>query len=300
MILEFLVFALGFLVAGLLALSALPAVWRRALRLTDERLSRLVPLSAEEVSAERDHLRALHAVELRRTELKLERAEADRAALRIEAARREQRILALDAEGARAQVAIAAFQAEIADLRCDVHALWAENGAEAVALHGLSTLAETRLRDIAGLQAERTVLEAERDRLEQELNRSRSRVAGLETRLVGAETQAEDVARNAARDLERGLADTRREIAEAAARDASHLREIESLRTELAFMAEQAASAERRASEAEKARVSHQTDASRSVAAAPVGPASGADEDGRLRAAVAALAEDILRVRTPV
>ena len=99
MILDILMFTLGFLVAGLLALAALPAVWRRAMRLSGERLSRLVPLSPQEIAADRDHLRAAHAVDLRRTEQKLEQAETGRAGLMAEASRREDRIAALDAGG---------------------------------------------------------------------------------------------------------------------------------------------------------------------------------------------------------
>lgn len=299
MILDVLIFVLGALVAGLLALAALPALWRRAMRLSEARLSRLVPLSAGEIAAEQDHLRAAHAVELRRTEQRMERAEAERAALRIEAARREQRILELHDEDARARSAIADLEADRAALRREVDGLWAENGAEAIALHGLAELAETRLRDIA-------VLQAERDRLGQDADRSRSSVAGLETRLLGAETRNED--------LRRELAQVRRDAAAAAEtvaaeRDAAAAaaprvdlgrlldardHEVEGLRTELAFMAEQAASAERRATEATKAytALTAERETAAGVAAAPAG---GADAS-RLRAAIAALADDVLRL----
>ncbi len=301
MILDILVFVLGFLVAGLLALAVLPAVWRRALRLSEERLSRLVPLSPEEVSAERDHLRATHAVDLRRTELRLERAEADRAALRIEAARREQRILALDAEAARAQVSIAVSEAEIGRLRSELNGLWAESGAEAIALHGLSQLAETRLADIAVLQAERNRLDAESDRLLEEVDRNRSRVAGLETRLVGAEAHNEDLTRDLAEARKDALAAQAREAATQARLLADHHAETESLKTELAFMAEQAASAERRTTEAIKANEAAAIDVSQeSVTPDPRSTPTGVDEVTRLRAAVAALAEDILRAGHPV
>ncbi|MGI3901494.1 MAG: hypothetical protein ACRYGP_23335 [Janthinobacterium lividum] len=295
MILDILVFVLGFLVAGLLALAVLPAVWRRALRLSEERLSRLVPLSPEEVSAERDHLRAIHAVELRRVELRAERAVADRTTLQFEAARREQRILALDAEGARAQVAMAVLEAEIGRLQSELAGLWAECGAEAVALHGLSQLAERRLSDIAVLQADRNALESERDRLVEEVDRNRSRVAGLETRLVGAETHNEDLTRDLAEARRSALAAAERDTAAQARHLADHHAEVESLKTELAFMSEQAASAERRATEAIKARDA-MNKASQDIVTTkrPLSSPAGLDETTRLRAAVSALAEDIL------
>ncbi len=298
MILDVLIFVLGALVAGLLALAALPALWRRALRLSEARLSRLVPLSAGEIAAEHDHLRAAHAVELRRTEQRMERAEAERSALRIEAARREQRIQDLQDEGARARSAIADLEGETAALRREVDGLWAENGAEAVALHGLSDLAEVRLRDIA-------VLQAERDRLTEDVDRSRSSVAGLETRLLGVDTSNEDLRRELAqvrRDAS-AAADSMAAEREAAAAVAPRVdfarlleardHEVEGLRTELAFMAEQAASAERRATEATKAYAAQTAERDAAGVAAP--PTAG-DDDARLRAAVAALADDVLRL----
>ena len=57
------IFALGFLVAGLAALAFAPAFWRRADRLTRRRLEMQIPLSVQEILAERDQLRAEFAVE---------------------------------------------------------------------------------------------------------------------------------------------------------------------------------------------------------------------------------------------
>ena len=51
-------FALGFLIAGLVFLMLLPAFWRRAMRLSMRRLQMLAPMSMDEVTAERDLLRA--------------------------------------------------------------------------------------------------------------------------------------------------------------------------------------------------------------------------------------------------
>ena len=295
MTLDVLVFTLGALVAGLLALAALPAVWRRALRLSEERLSRLVPLSAEEVAAERDHLRAAHAVEMRRTEQRVERAEAAVAALKVEAGRREGRIAALDAEAARAQVAVAALEAERAALRREIAGLWAEAGAETIALQSLSALAERRLDEIATLQSERDALAATRDGLVHDIDRSRGSLAALETRLVGAETRNEDLGRDLAQ-AQREVADARDAATAAARQDlAAKLEqsghEIEALRTELAFMAEQAASAERRATDGIKALEALQ----RERADEPAAAAGPADDEKRLRRAIAALADEVMK-----
>jgi chromosome segregation ATPase len=71
-------FALGFMVAALLALMFLPAFWRRAMRLSTRRLQMLAPMSMEEVAAERDLLRAEFAVRERRLEQEMEALRAAR------------------------------------------------------------------------------------------------------------------------------------------------------------------------------------------------------------------------------
>ena len=258
-------------------------MWRRALRLSDERLSRLVPLSPEEIAAERDHLRAAHAVALRRVEQKLETAEADKAALRIEAARRDARIAALDDTVIRAQVRIAELEAEVADLRDEVAGLWAEHGAEAIALAGLARLADRRFEEVA-------VLQAERDGLREEVDSQRASLAGLQTRLIGAETRGDDLERDIGQARRDATAASERFVAERESAARHHAQEIEGLKAELAFMSEQAQSAERRATESAKAHEALRAEHDQGRA-----PAIEARDDAALRAAIATLAEAVLR-----
>ena len=82
------IFALGFLTAGLLALLFLPAFWRRAVRLSTRRLEMLMPLSMDEVVAERDAVRADAAMRERRLEQKLEHLSEQRAEQMSEIGRR--------------------------------------------------------------------------------------------------------------------------------------------------------------------------------------------------------------------
>jgi chromosome segregation ATPase len=65
-------FVLGLLVAGLMALVIMPAVWRRAVRLTKRRIEAATPISMAEFRADKDHLRADFAVQTRRLELTIE------------------------------------------------------------------------------------------------------------------------------------------------------------------------------------------------------------------------------------
>ena len=65
-------FALGLLVAGLLALIVMPAVWRRAVRLTKKRIEAATPITMAEFRADKDQLRAEFALSTRRLEMNVE------------------------------------------------------------------------------------------------------------------------------------------------------------------------------------------------------------------------------------
>jgi chromosome segregation ATPase len=69
---QVMIFALGFLIAGLCALAFAPVFWARAVRLSVRRLEMQLPLSMREILADRDQVRAESAVEQRRVELKAE------------------------------------------------------------------------------------------------------------------------------------------------------------------------------------------------------------------------------------
>ncbi len=86
------VFALGFLIAGLVALAFAPVFWARAVRLSVRRLEMQLPLSMREILADRDQVRAEAAVEQRRVELKAEALNEAHAADLAELGRRGARI----------------------------------------------------------------------------------------------------------------------------------------------------------------------------------------------------------------
>jgi DNA repair exonuclease SbcCD ATPase subunit len=88
MVIEYVMyFALGFLAAGLIALAIGPAIWNRAVRLTRRRIEAATPVTLSEFRADKDKLRAEHAIAVRRLEMRV-------AALRE---RMAQQIVALDA-----------------------------------------------------------------------------------------------------------------------------------------------------------------------------------------------------------
>ncbi len=71
MIQSILFFLLGFLCAGFLALMVAPAIWRRAVALTRRRIEASVPLSVNEIQADKDRMRAEFAMSTRRLEMSI-------------------------------------------------------------------------------------------------------------------------------------------------------------------------------------------------------------------------------------
>lgn len=76
-----LLFTLGFLSAGVLALMIAPTIWRRAVNLTRKRVESSIPLTLSEIQAEKDALRAEFAMSIRRVEKKL-KAASEKAAVK--------------------------------------------------------------------------------------------------------------------------------------------------------------------------------------------------------------------------
>lgn len=72
MVESILFFVLGFLAASLGALAFLRAAWSRAVRLTTLRVVSRLPVSPAMIAADRDRLRAEHAVDIRRLERRVE------------------------------------------------------------------------------------------------------------------------------------------------------------------------------------------------------------------------------------
>jgi hypothetical protein len=88
---------LGFLAASLLALLFAPVFWRRAVRLTMRRMKEAMPLTEAEIQADKDRLRAEHAVRVHRLESEAERVHMAMARQKIDLSRRDANINALQA-----------------------------------------------------------------------------------------------------------------------------------------------------------------------------------------------------------
>jgi chromosome segregation ATPase len=185
---QLMIFALGFLFAGLLTLLFLPAFWRRAMRLSTRRLEMQMPLSMAEIVAERDQLRAEFAAATRRVEQKNERLIAASAVDRSELGRQAAVLVELDAK-------LLTSHHDMNDLRAELAAterLVGEARGELAAL-------QKELFDSTGLAERRgealTDLGRRHDELRQFADEKRAAVSGLETMASGLELDLEDMRR---------------------------------------------------------------------------------------------------------
>ena len=176
------IFALGFLLCGLLALLILPAFWRRAMRLSTRRLEMLMPLSMDEVLAQRDQLRAQAAVEQRRIEQKLEAMTRDRASQMSEIGRRAAIIARLETDIASLTTAVDARDA-------DLREAWAQLGG----LHSDSLDLATRLREAQAGEAALERLRQQFDTLRLAFDTLRIEKASMETLAASLQVQDHDL-----------------------------------------------------------------------------------------------------------
>ncbi len=84
--------SLGFLLAVLLAFIVAPAYWGRAVRLTTQRLRHSLPMNESEIRADRDRLRAQHAIHVHKLATAAETARISMARQKVEINRRDAKI----------------------------------------------------------------------------------------------------------------------------------------------------------------------------------------------------------------
>jgi chromosome segregation ATPase len=112
-------FAGGFLVASLLTLALISSVHHRAVRLTQRRLQDSIPVSLNEIQADRDKLRARFAMSARRLEVTVEQLEAKVTSQLGELARKSEAIAKLKAQLAEKDAAADQLSAKVRSLAAD-------------------------------------------------------------------------------------------------------------------------------------------------------------------------------------
>jgi chromosome segregation ATPase len=90
--------ALGFLLGCLFALMLAPPLWNRAVKLTTRKLEATMPMSLNDIQADKDQLRAEFAIDLRKVEVSLEKAKDKAIRELIEANKRSVEIAMLNTD----------------------------------------------------------------------------------------------------------------------------------------------------------------------------------------------------------
>lgn len=219
-------FALGFLVAFLIALIMIPLVHHRAVRLTTRRVQAAAPISLAEIQADKDQMRAEFAMATRRLELSLADLKEKHSQELVELGRKAE--------------AIAKLKAELAEKSRMADALQEEHKRLEEQLRGSQE--ELALKTRACEEAERKLKEREEQFSRLGLNLEETSVAADSHRIeiVALRTQIAT--------LRDQVADRDREIKEMQARGARDREERTKLEQELAALKHQtegAAQAER-------------------------------------------------------
>jgi chromosome segregation ATPase len=196
-------FTLGFLCAGFLALMIAPAIWRRAVNLTRRRIEASVPLTLNEIQADKDKLRAEFAMSTRRLEMSIKGFKEKAAEQIAEIGRSREELKRLAAERDEKHAAITALEAQGAELRAELrqredqlqqaNARLDEAGkaleARALDLERLGGLYEEATFAASGRQIELVARESEIERLNDDLARVSKGRREFDRRLSDAENE---------------------------------------------------------------------------------------------------------------
>ncbi|MCO5059488.1 MAG: hypothetical protein M9905_16730 [Rhizobiaceae bacterium] len=120
MIQSILFFSLGFLCAGFLALMVAPAIWRRAVVLTRRRIEASVPLTLNEIEADKDRMRAEFAMSTRRLEMSIKTFKEKAASQIIEINRNREELRALAEERGEKDRSLSELEAKSGELRAEL------------------------------------------------------------------------------------------------------------------------------------------------------------------------------------
>ncbi|KQZ14368.1 hypothetical protein ASD44_10010 [Mesorhizobium sp. Root554] len=113
-------FILGFLCAGFLAVLLGPAIWRRAVRLTQRRVEASLPMTLAEIQADKDRARADHAMAVRRLEVTNKALQEKAATQTVEIARGHEDLKASKASLTAREEAASQLEARIAALEAEL------------------------------------------------------------------------------------------------------------------------------------------------------------------------------------
>jgi len=115
-----LIFLLGFLSAGFIALIVAPMVWRRAVALTRKRIEASVPLTQAEIQADKDRMRAEFAMATRRLEINFKNFREKAASQIVEINRNREELKQLMAERSERHEALTRLEVQSGEIRAEL------------------------------------------------------------------------------------------------------------------------------------------------------------------------------------
>lgn len=151
MIQSILLFSLGFLTAASLALMVAPAIWRRAVLLTRKRIEASVPLTMNEIQADKDRMRAEFAMSTRRLEMSIKSFRDKASSQIIEINRNRDEMKRLASEREEKNRAISELEARGSELRADLRRREEELHKQAIRLADADKVLEQKALEIEKL-----------------------------------------------------------------------------------------------------------------------------------------------------
>ncbi len=179
-------FTLGFAAAAFIALMVAPAIWRRAVVLTRQRIESSVPLTLNEIQADKDQLRAEFAMSTRRLELSLEQLKERAAEQLIEVNRKRDQIREMQDDQSEQNRKIAELQAQAEELRMELREREEKLHQSNLAIANSDAKLEERSLEIDSLDRRYRELSEQFDSQKIEL-------VARETRLDNAQDQTRDL-----------------------------------------------------------------------------------------------------------
>jgi chromosome segregation ATPase len=143
-----LLFALGFLAAAFLAFLFAPAIWQRAVHLTKKRIEASVPLTLNEVQADKDQQRAEFALSTRKLEINVKSLKEKVTTQQIDVTRVNQELALMAKEREQLNKTIDELQSQAGDMNATLQQRAIEVATLETKRSELELLIEARLRDV--------------------------------------------------------------------------------------------------------------------------------------------------------
>lgn len=177
-------FALGFILAALIAMFLGRGLWNYGVKIGQRRMQKLSPLSITEVQADRDRLRAEYAVMTRKLELRLDDLKDRMAEQMAEVSRNKTRIEDLHGEIDERDQLLAERESESANLKAKFEPLETELAARTASIQQLKE--QLRNKSEQSENAQRELVQ-----LRLQLEEKEGTIAELEAKAAAAEHQTE-------------------------------------------------------------------------------------------------------------